>query len=251
MRLVAIVVTLFLSLGAWAQTISTPEQLIAAMHDRYASKWYHTLSFKQDSITHKPDGTQSTEVWYEGLQLPGHLRVNIGAPNSGNGMLFVNNHLYIYKDGKLAKDRDYIHPLLVLGFDVYGQPVDVTMKELKDLEFDLSLLHEENFNGRPTYVVGAKQGDLKSRQFWIDKDRLYFVRLFEPDKQNPEQTQEIGFEDYKPAEGGGWVSEHVTVKVEGKLVFEERYSDVKINPSLPPDFFDPSQFVQNGSAPAK
>jgi hypothetical protein len=251
MRFVAIAVTLVLSLAASAETISTPAQLIAAMHDRYASKWYHTLSFKQDSITHKPDGSQSTEIWYEALLVPGHLRINIGSPNSGNGMLFVKDHLYIYKDGKLAKDQDYIHPLLVLGFDVYGQPVDTTLQQLKDLKFDLSTLHEETFNGRPAYVVGAKQGDLKTLQFWVDKERLYFVRLLEPSKQDPGQMQDIGFEDYQPAKGGGWVAEHVTVRSDGKLVFEERYSDVKIDPPLAENFFDPKQFIQSSTGEGK
>jgi len=251
MRLVAVAATLLLSLAASAETFSTPAQLIAAMHDRYASKWYHTLTFKQDSITYKSDGTQSAEVWYEALLLPGHLRIDIGSPNSGNGMLFVNSHLYIYKDGKLAKDQDYIHPLLVLGFDVYGQPAETTMQQLKDLDFDLTSIHEETFNGRPTYVVGAKQGDLKARQFWVDKERLYFVRLVEPSKQDPGQMQDIGFEDYKPAKGGGWVAEHVTVRSDDKLVFEERYSDVKIDPALPENSFDPKQFVQSGSGEGK
>ena len=71
------------SVSASAQTISTPAQLIAAMHDRYASKWYHTLTFEQKSVTHKPDGTESTELWHEALMLPGRLRIDIGDRSAG------------------------------------------------------------------------------------------------------------------------------------------------------------------------
>ncbi|MGC2109521.1 MAG: hypothetical protein WA655_08390, partial [Candidatus Korobacteraceae bacterium] len=169
---------------------------------------------------------------------------------AGNGMLFVKNQLYIFRDGKLANQRDYLHPLLILGFDVYAQPVDTTLQELKDLHFDLSSMHEEDFDGRPTYVVGAGKGDLHTKQFWIDKERLYFVRMIEPSEREPPTVQDIRFDDYKQVTGGGWLAEHVEVFADGKLVFEERYSDIKINPPLNADLFDPEKFVQPKNAPA-
>ncbi len=240
-----------LSVSASAQTISTPEQLIAAMHDRYASKWYHTLTFEQKSVTHKPDGTETTELWHEALMLPGRLRIEIGDRSAGNGMLFSNNHLYIYKEGKLADQRDFVHPLLVLGFDVYTQAVDKTMQQLKDLSVDTTLMHEENFEGRPTYVVGAKQGDLQTLQFWVDKERLYFVRLLRPSEKQAGAVQDVRFDDYKQVEGGGWLAEHVAIVAAGKVVFEELYSDIKINPSLSENLFNPEQFLQNGKSTGK
>ena len=251
LRIISTFVLGLLSLSASAQTITTPAQLIAAMHDRYASKWYHTLTFEQKSVTHKPDGTESTELWHEALMLPGRLRIDIGDRAAGNGMLFAGNHLYIFKDGKVANQRDYIHPLMVLGFDVYAQPADTTMKQLKDLGIDLALMHEESFEGRPTYVVGAKQGDLQTFQFWIDKERLYFVRMLRPSEKQAGLVQDVRFEDYKTVEGGGWLAEHVAIVADGKVVFEELYSDIKINPKLSETLFDPDQFVQKDSAPAK
>lgn len=245
MRLLFTLALALISGSVSAQTISTPAQLIAAMHDRYASKWYHTLTFEQKSVTHKPDGTESTELWHEALMLPGNLRIDIGDHSAGNGMLFSNNHLYVYKDGKLANERDYIHPLLVLGFDVYAQPVEKTMQQLKDLNVNLTLIHEENFDGRPTYVVGAKQGDLHTLQFWVDKERLYFVRLLRPSEKQGGAVQDVRFDDYKQVEGGGWLAERVAIVSGGKVVFEEFYSDIKINPPLSEKLFDSAQFTQN------
>ncbi len=245
MRFFFTLVLAALSVGASAQTISTPEQLIAAMHDRYASKWYHTLTFEQKSVTHKPDGTDTTELWHEALMLPGRLRIEIGDRSAGNGMLFSNNHLCVYKGGKLADQRDFIHPLLVLGFDVYAQPVDKTMQQLKDLNVDTTLMHEENFEGRATYVVGAKQSDLQTLQFWIDKERLYFVRLLRPSEKQAGAVQDVRFDDYKQVEGGGWLAERVAIISDGKVVFEELYSDIKINPPLSEKLFDPEQFFQS------
>jgi hypothetical protein len=236
---------------AFAQNITTPDQLITAMHDRYSAKWYRTLSFEQQSITHKPDGTDSTEIWHETLSLPGRLAIVIGDAKAGNGMLFINNRLSVFRDGKMTDERDFIHPLLVLGFDVYTQPASTTEQHLKDSHFDMSTMHEETLNGRPMYVVGAKQGDLMTLQFWIDKERLYFVRLLRPSEKQPGIVQDTRFDDYKQVEGGGWLAEHVELFVKDKLVFEEVYSDIKINPSLPEGVFNAKQFLDHASLPAK
>ena len=68
----------------------------------------------------------------------------------------------------------------MLGFDVYFQPVETTLEQLKKLKIDLLVLREDRWQDRPVYVVGAKAGDLRSPQFWIDKKNLYFVRLVQP-----------------------------------------------------------------------
>ena len=248
--LAATAVLAFFSLSAAGQQITTAAQLVNAMHDRYAGKWYRTLTFEQQSITHKPDGTDSTELWHESLLLPGRLRIDIAETSSGNGMIFVNNHLYIFRDGKPAGDRELIHPLMVLGFDIYLQPAETTMQQLQGLKFDLSLFHEDTLDGRPAYVVGAKAGDVTARQFWIDKERLYFVRLLGPSQRDPKVVEDVRFGDYKQVEGGAWLSEHVTIHADGKLVFEEKYSDVKLNPPLAEGLFDPKQFAAKAE-PAK
>ena len=139
-----------LTVASAAQTLTTTEQVIAAMHERYARNWYRTLTFEQQSITHKPDGTNSTETWQEAMLLPGRLRIDMGEPGAGNGALFVDGREYLYKAGKLVKDRDELNPLLVLGFDVYRQPVDVTMGQLKTLHVDASTTHEEQWTDEAT-----------------------------------------------------------------------------------------------------
>jgi hypothetical protein len=251
MKFLSVFLLALCSIGASAQSISTPAQLIGAMHDRYAAKWYRTLTFEQKSVTHKPDGSESTELWHEALMLPGRLRIDIGDRTAGNGMLFADNHLYIFKDGKLANQKEFIHPLMVLGFDVYTQPADATMQQLKDLGIDLALMHEETFEGHPTYVVGARQDDLQTLQFWIDKEHLYFVRLLRPSEKQTGAVQDVRFQDYKAMDGGGWLAEHVAIVADGKVVFEELYSDVTINPKLSQSLFDSEQFIQKNGAPPK
>src|SRR5580704_12493698 len=108
MRYLFAVVFALLTVASAAQNVTTTGQVIAAMHDRYARNWYRTLTFEQQSITHKPDGTSSTEIWQEAMSLPGRLRIDMGGASAGNGALFVDGREYLYRDGKLVKDIDQL-----------------------------------------------------------------------------------------------------------------------------------------------
>ena len=227
---------------ASAQQIQNGEALLRAMHDRYQGNWYETLTFTQKSITHKADGTTSSEIWHEALGCPGKLRIDIGPISDNNGIIFADNTVTSFKGGKIAGTRPLVHMLLVLGFDVYCQPADTTIALVKAQGFDLSKLHEDTWEGQPMYVVGADKGDLKSKQFWIDKKRLLFVRIIEPDPRDATRTADTRFVDYRQMKKG-WVAAGVEMYVEGKEVFSEEYSDIQIEVKLNPAVFDPNQFT--------
>jgi len=70
---------------------------------------------------------------------------------------------------------------------------------------------------------------------------LLFVRLFEPARANPAETDDIRFVNYQPL-SGTWIAARVEIWNQGKLVFSEDYSDIKANPKLDAALFDPKQF---------
>jgi len=233
---------IFLSLTlAHAQDVRDGEDVLRAMHDRYAKSWYANLTFTQKSTTYNPDATTKVETWHEALELPAKLRIDIGPPKNGDGYLMVDGTLTILKEGKESGTRPLVNMLLVLGFDVYGQSPETTANVVKAEGYDLKKFHEETWDGQPVYVVGAEKGDLKSKQFWVEKKRLLFVRLFEPTQGDPNKFQEIRFEDYRPMTGG-WVAAQVEVYADDKKVFSEEYSDIQSNVKLDPGTFDPKQF---------
>ena len=234
-------VVLFALPLAHADEIRNGQDVLRAMHDRYANSWYGTLTFEQKSTTFNPDGTTKVETWHEALSVPGKLRIDIGAPSDGNGYLLVDGTVTIFHGGKETGTRPLVNMLLVLGFDVYRQTPDATSKVVQGEGYDLTKFHEETWNGQTFYVVGADKGDLKSKQFWVEKNRLLFVRLFEPTKDDPAKFHQILFEDYRQM-SGGWVAALVEVKVDDKKVFSEEYSDMKTNVKLAPGTFDPKEF---------
>ena len=224
-----------------AQSIRNGEDLLRAMHNRYKDSWYHNVTFTQKSTTYKPDGTSSAETWYEAASLPGKLRIDIGPPSNGKGYIFSDGNITIIKDNKVSATVQSINMLLVLGFDVYRQDPDVTIRIVRGEGYDLSKLREDTWDGKPAYVAGAEPGDLKSKQFWIAKDTLLFLREIEPARDNPAKPEDIRFIRYQPL-AGAWIAAGVEVYSEGKKVFSEGYSDIQANVKLEPGVFDPEKF---------
>jgi outer membrane lipoprotein-sorting protein len=222
--------------------ITTTEQLVAAMQTKYAKSWYKTATFVQKTTKIDGDGNQKVETWYEAMSLPGSLRIDYTPTKDGSGILFTDSQIYVFKNGKVDSNRPFVHPLMVLGFDIYGLPAAEAMEKLKGLKFDLSLFREDSWQGRPVYVVGAKAGDLHSPQFWIDQQNLYFVRMIRPGGPDGAQTQETQFNKYQKL-GGGWMSPEVIFMVDGKVVTREEYSDLRADVSLDPKLFDPQYFA--------
>lgn len=240
------ILLLLLGMGvaaAYAQKIETAEQLVSAMNKKYAGKWYKTLVFAQKTTTFKPDGTTQNGIWYEALSMPGKLRIDFDPLEGGNGIIYANGVNNNFKDGKLTGSQPQNHALLVLGFDVYFQPVDVTLEQLKKMKIDLSVLREDKWQERDVYVVGARSGDLRSPQFWIDKKNLYFVRLIQPVGRDGASVQEIEFNKYQKVKGGGWIAPEVVFIVNGKRVFLEEYYGIRTNIKLDDNLFDPQKFM--------
>jgi len=222
--------------------VNSGETLVKEMHGRYAASWYPAVTFTQKSTTYNPDGTTKVETWYEAALLPGKLRIDIGAPKDGNGYLLVDGNVTVFKEGQIKANVSQVNMLLVLGFDVYKQTPEATLAIAKKEGFDAAKFHEDTWEGKPVYVFGAEKGDLKSKQFWVEKDRMLFVRLLEPDRNDSSKTQDIRFADYRKL-GGGWIAALVEVYVDAKKVFSEEYTEINGDVKLDPAVFDPKQFT--------
>ncbi|SRR6266571_3435356 len=130
-------------------------------------------------------------------------------------------------------------PALLLGFDVYHQAANRTISQLRRRAFDLDVVHEGTWQGKPVYVVGAARGETASNQFWIDRQRLVLLRLIE---RGPRGRSDLRFNQYVES-GGGWIAVEVAQYVNGKRRLLEEYSDVRTNVPLSDALFDPRQWT--------
>jgi hypothetical protein len=232
-------VLLALLSGATPPTYPDGQAVIQAMHARYAGKWYRSLTFVQTTTLTNPD---RTEIWYEAARFPGLLRIDVAPVDSGQSIFFRRDSLYFFRHGTLAGRRPFVHPLMVLGFDVYFDDPAVTATKLRALKFDLGKVHETTWQGRPAIVVGALAGDTTSPQFWVDRDRLVFVRMIEPAPGGQPGVAETQFNRYEPL-GKGWLSVEVLFTVNGVLQQKETYAEARADVTLPESLFDPSQYA--------
>jgi hypothetical protein len=217
--------------------------LIRAMEERYRGKWYRTVTFVQTTTLTRP--APHTETWYEAARIPGELRIDIAPIDSGNMILFRNDSVYRFQQQKIVANRALIHPLMVLGFDVYAMDPDRTIAKLAELGFDLSRIREDQWQGRSVYVVGAAAGDSTSAQFWIDRDRLLFVRMLQPLPDGSGRIAETQFNQYQRL-GEGWIAVEVVFNIDGQQVTKEAYADVRAETPLSDPLFDPASYVRAG-----
>jgi hypothetical protein len=249
MKLRAVVpfsICLVLAFAAFgAEAIQGGEALVRAMHARYENSWYDTMTFTQKSTTYLPDGATTVATWYEAGSLPGKLRIDFGEPSEGNAAILTDGTAIFFQKGKQTSTRPLLNMLLVLGFDIYRQSPEATLAELKQEGFDVTKFHEETWQGEPAYVVGADKSDLKSKQFWVEKKRLLFVRLIEPDQRDPNVIADTRFVDYRKLDKG-FIAARVELYTDGKLTFSEDYTEIKTGVKLDPGIFDPKNF---GSQP--
>lgn len=227
---------------AYAADLKTGEEVITAMQKKYAGKWYKTLTFVQKTITHKPDGTTIDETWYEAMTCPGKLRIDFADSKTGDGILFADGKIVSVRDGKVGPARPFVHPLMVLGFDAYCQSAETTIAQVKGLGIDLSVVHSDKWQGKDVYVVGAKQGDLATPQFWVDKKDLLFVRLIQAAGRDKKSVAETQFNKYVKAKGG-WVAPEVLFLMDGKPTTTEIYTEIQADVTLDADLWNPEKWM--------
>src|SRR5947209_6505541 len=122
-------------------------------------------------------------------------------------------------------------------------PAERTTDILRRRGIDMSKVSRATWENRPVFVVGADAGDSTSKQFWIDAQRLLFVRLVETVKtSNGSRRDEYRFQRYVP-HGQSWVAEEVTGLRDGKPSLREVYANVRVDVPIDDALFDPAQLA--------
>ncbi len=119
------------------------------------------------------------------------------------------------------------------------------MSVLAEEGFDLSVVRTDRWQDRSVYVVGAPEGDLHTAQFWVDAERLVFVRLLHPAGPAGASTQDVRFDEYRPL-ADTWISPVVRFLVDDTEVMREEYFDIEADPTLPEGLFDPERWAEAG-----
>jgi hypothetical protein len=231
---------------------STPaagRDVLQRMHDAYAGRWFSTLRFVQKTTRYGADGTPTFATWYESLrQTPDgrtQLRIDLGSPAAGNGILYTADSSWRFRAGKLAASTADGNEFLPLIEGVYVQPVDQTVRQLEATHVDLSRVAKGSWEGRPATIIGvASLADSTSPQIWVDDERNVVVRMMlRPTPSSPPMDVHLG--DYVKV-GDGWLATKVAMTVDGKPVQTEDYADWKVGMELPAGLFSTTAWGARG-----
>jgi hypothetical protein len=221
--------------------------VLEGLRAAYEGKWYHTLTFAQKTTVYGKDGTKRIQTWREYLRYSPatgtQLRIDVGDPASGNGMLYTADSSWRFAGGKLAKHDGDGNAFLPMIEGVYVQPVAKTVAELASTHIDLSKVRSGTWMSKPVWVVGTTAAsDTTSPQFWVDVERQVVVRMivsFAPGGD----PYDIHLDDYVKA-GGGMLATKISMYVKGAPVQIEDYADWRVDVPLPDFVFDVSDWVR-------
>lgn len=213
------------------------------MKKRYQGKWFNAFTFVQKTVRYKKDGQPGdTALWYEAIRYPNNFRIDFGHPKKGNSVVFNADSAYRFQKGKLTNTRYDPQYFLLLKGGLYHRKLKECLQILKKGGYATHLFHQNTYNGRPVYVIGANKGDLKTPQFWIDQQHFYIVRRTQ--KISKGRVLDVQYTKHK-ATGGGWVEQIVRFEVDGRLVQIEEYTKIDTSPHLTKDLFDPAKYGQS------
>jgi hypothetical protein len=220
----------------------SPLALLEEMVERYQDSWYSYLTFDQKTTFYDQNGdVERTQWWFEALQAPGALAIHFDEKNSGNGILFHEGIQYGYANGEKIQELARIHDLLVLGFDVYKQSPEKTREQLEMVGYDMTKMYEDEWQGKAVWVVGVDAPSNDAPQFWIEQDRLLFVRSIKPGRAGT--VQEVQFNRYEPVKGG-WVAPEVVFNMNGQRMLYEEYFNIQVPTVLDSAIFKPDTFLE-------
>jgi len=212
------------------------------MHDRYDGKFVKTMSFLQNNTQYTSTGQEKKSQWYEHIEVPGKLRIAFLPATSKSGLVQVDDKVASFDNGIRVDFRPSINPLLLMTADVYVSPVTAITRALDSLHVDLELMRDDQWDGHPVYVVGAKAGDTTSNQLWVDREHLRLVRFIQSAKAGDRvMVSDIRVQDYKEIQGFEIPTEFLVLR-NGKPVWREQYADVRINDDLPAGTFDQARW---------
>ena len=214
------------------------EAVVRSAYNKYAGKWFKNALFVQRTVFALE---KRTETWYEALQLPGLLRIDVAPAVTGRAVIYRNDSTYEFGRRQLRSAGPGVLPLLVLLHDLHSAPPGKTIGMLKQFGFDLRRTHETTWDGAPVIVVGAVAGDTVSNQFWLEKKRMLLVRLLEQNRSDPRRPLDARITGYERA-GNGWLERSVRMYLGGQLSTVEDYTNVKVDVALEPGLFEPTPY---------
>jgi outer membrane lipoprotein-sorting protein len=219
--------------------------VLRRMHDAYAGKWDQSVAFVQKTTLFRPGGVRDSATWYESIKGPNLLRIVLGDPAAGRGVVYTAESSFVFRDGKLASSAADGNPFLPLIMGVYLQPVEETERQLAHHDIDASKAYRTTVDGRPALVVGAAaESDSLATRFWVDEEKLIVLRMrTAPSGNRP--SLDVRLLDYVKL-GSGWFGTTIRMSAGGSPRQNEDYLEWSEKVDLPDALFSRTEWTTTG-----
>ena len=229
LKIIMLILVVLAQFQSYSQ-INNASDVIKKMKSHYSNEWYSNFTFKQKTSFYSKGALQKEETWYEAGIIGRGLVIKIGSKNKGNGYMFKNDSMYVFREGALVNKSPIIHDILELGFNVYGQDAQNTIDKLTSSGIDFS-----HFKETDAYY---KIGNPAIKQAWIEKKRLLFSKIISIENG---AKNRIEFNKYQKL-AKGWIAPEVLFYTNGVLTLKEEYFDVETPKKLPKKLFKIDDF---------
>ncbi len=221
-----------------AGKLASTTGIVGAMREVYNGKYFKTLTFLQNNTRYTTTGEEQKSQWYEHVEAPGKLRIAFLPAAQKSGLVQVGERVASFDNGMRIDFRPSVNPLLLLTVDAYSASAASVMRSLDSLGVDTQIVRADEWEGRPVYVIGAKAGDTTSNQVWIDAEHLRLARFIQRVGRGDRATlSEIRVRAYRDIEGYQIPTDILTLR-NGKPVWREQRTDIRLNAELPANVFD-------------
>ncbi len=235
-------------LSPWEKIpIADGRGVIRRMRARYDGQFVTSLTFRQLNTLYPLSGGEQRSEWLEYAVIPGRLRIEYLPAENRSGLIVSDSRIHAFDKGRSTRNDRYIHPLMVLLYDVHALPADSTIVLADSLRMNLSLVREDMWRDRRAYVIGAVRGDTTSNQFWVDAEQLVTVRVIQAEKRGARSVLSDTRMDQFVEFGGVPIATEILFLRDGRPYFREVYTEVKANIELSADLFDPVKWTGTGS----
>jgi hypothetical protein len=225
-----------------AIAVTSGSGLVKAMHDAFGGKYLKTMRFVQNNTRYTTTGQEQKSQWYEHIEIPGKLRIAFLPASQKSGMVQVDDRVASFDNGIRIDFRPSVNPLLLLTADVYAAPVPTIIRGLDSLKVDMDVIRSDQWEGHPVWVLGAKAGDTTSNQAWVDKDRMLLLRFIQRSGSGDRtMVSDHRILSYKEIQGFQVPTEFLVIR-NGRPVWREQYTDIRVNEEFPPNTFDQAKW---------
>jgi hypothetical protein len=225
-----------------APTVEDGQSLVAAMRFKHP-QWLRTLAFTSNVTLYATTGRETNSRWRQQISLPGKLRIDYLPLTGRSGVLFDGARVHTFDNGRAIDAQPGVNAQLLVTEDVYTLAPDRATRLLDSLGFDLSKLRRETWEGQPAYVLGAAAGDTTTTQLWVGAERLVAVRMVQKERRGTRDiVTDVRFGKF--ADFGGFpIATEVLQYRDGRLIYREARSEIRVNDPIADTVFDPTKWA--------